>query len=206
MKLNITPYHFEELNKKGYSLDLIYLLKLVEQQFDIVPLCTESIKIDILRMTLKRKGLLIDTNELTLSGKDLLAFMETKETTKLVKKKPISSDFEEWWKTFPGTDTFVYKSAKFTGCRSLRTAKEECRLKFDKILNEGEYSAQQLIDSLAYDIQQKKEKSFKEKSNKITYLQNSLTYLNQRSFEPFIELLIQNTEIKLETSFGGTDV
>jgi len=30
MKFQITPFHFEELIKKSYGLDTIYMLKLIE--------------------------------------------------------------------------------------------------------------------------------------------------------------------------------
>ncbi len=207
MKFTITPYHFEQIHKKGFNLDLVYLLKLVEEEFDIISICNESVKLETLRLTLIRKDLLTEDNKLTLSGQELVDFMSTKEKTKLIKKKPLSSEFEEWWKTFPGTDTFIHKGSTFVGCRSLKAGKEDCRLKFEKILNEGEYKAEQLIGALALDVQQKKDSSVQNKTNKLTYLQNSLTYLNQRSYEPFIELLESNIESKSKTqSFGGTDI
>jgi hypothetical protein len=80
-------------------------------------------------------------------------------------------------------------------------------LKFDKILEEGEYTAKDLIDSLNLDVLQKKENSVKTGTNRLTYMQNSLTYLNQRSFEPFIDLLKENynVEDKAPTN-GGTDI
>ena len=206
--LKITPYHFEELIKKSYSLDVIYLLKLIEDQVDIQPLCEASMKIAALYQTLIRKGLISDTDEkITTQGAELLKFMETKEATKIVKRKPATTEFEEWWKAYPGTDTFTHKGKKFTGNRGLRQNKEECRLRFDKILLEGEYTAAQLIEALAFDVLQKKENSVKTGNNKLTFMQNSLTYLNQRSFEAFIELIKEGGKVE-ETNKpeGGTDI
>ena len=43
----------------------------------------------------------------------------------------------------------------------------------------------------------KKEESFTKGDNKLTYMQNSLTYLNQKSFENFIDVEVpqeQNDE------------
>jgi hypothetical protein len=60
-------------------------------------------------------------------------------TVKLVKRKKTA--FDKWWLAFPGTDTFVHKGKTFKGCRSLKADKENCRLKFEKILNEGEHSS-----------------------------------------------------------------
>lgn len=208
MNLKITPYHFEELIKKSYSLDVIYLLKLIELQMDVQPLCERSMKIAALYQTLIRKGLISTSDEkITTEGKELLKFIESKEETKIVKRKPATTEFEEWWKAYPGTDTFAHKGKKFTGNRGLRQNKDECRLRFDKILLEGEYTAAQLIEALAFDVLQKKESSVKTSNNRLTFMQNSLTYLNQRSYEPFIELIKEGAKVEETNSpAGGTDI
>ena len=206
MNLKVTPWHFEELIKKSYSLDLIYLLKLIHSEYDITDMCKDSAKIANLHQTLIRKGLISETeNKITTMGTELLVFIESKEEKKIIKRKPATSDFEKWWAAYPGTDTFKMGTRMFTGSRSLRQNKEECRLKFDKILLEGEYTAQELIDALLFDVQQKKDASVKNNTNKLTYMQNSLTYLNQRSYEPFIELVKQGVEATPKI-VGGTDI
>lgn len=209
MNLKITPYHFEELIKKSYSLDVIYLLKLIEQQMDVQPLCEGSMKIAALYQTLIRKGLISTTDEkITTEGIELLRFIETKEATKIIKRKPDTTQFEEWWKAYPGTDTFTHKGKKFTGSRSLRRDKDECRLRFDKILLEGEYTAAQLTEALEFDVLQKKENSVKTGTNRLAYMQSSNTYLNQRSYEPFIELIKEGGKVIEEAPkpTGGTDI
>lgn len=212
MILNLSPHHYEELIKKSYSLDHIYLLKLIEQKVDITDMCENSLKISaiyqgLIRKGLIRKGLISDQNKLTLTGKNLLDFLETEQEVKLVKKKIISKDFDEWWKAYPGTDTFIHKNKKFTGSRSLRQNKEACKLKFNKIIDEGEYTANQLIQALSYDVNQKKDNSVATNGNKLTYMQNSLTYLNQCSYEPFIELISQEIfKTPVSNNNGGTDI
>jgi hypothetical protein len=155
-----------------------------------------------------RKGLVSEQGDkITTIGMELLSFIESEGETKIVKRKPATSDFDKWWAAYPGTDTFTHKGKKFTGNRGLRQHKEECRLKFDKILLEGEYTAQEMIDALNLDVLQKKENSVKNNTNKLTYMQNSLTYLNQRSFEPFIELIKQGAEVEEAPKIvGGTDI
>lgn len=207
MKLNLSPWHFQELIKKSYSLDHIFLLKLVHENYDISSLSEDSMKIAALEQGLIRKGLITENGALTTIGVELLSFLDSKQQTKLVKRKSATSDFEEWYKAFPGTDTFTHKGKTFTGSRSLRQNPADCRIKFDKILIEGEYTAKELIDALKYDVLQKKEASVKENTNKLKYMQNSLTYLNQRSYEPYIELIREGITIK-ESSVpsGGTDI
>lgn len=209
MNLKVTPYHFEELIKKSYSLDLIFLLKLIEEQFDIQPLCTNSMKVAALHQTLIRKGLITDTEDkLTTLGIELLQFIKSEESTKIVKKKPATTEFEEWWKVYPGTDNFTHKGKKFVGSRTLRSNRDECRLRFDKILLEGEYTAADLIAALEFDVLQKKENSVKTGTNRLSYMQSSATYLNQRSYEPFIELIKDGAKIEEAPikPTGGTDI
>lgn len=207
MKINITPYHFEELIKKSYSLDQIFMLKLIEQEFDTNPLKTNSLKIATIYTSLIRKGLMTEDDKLTNSGKELLVFMESKENAKIIKRKPSTTEFNDWWLSYPGTDNFTHAGITFKGSRTLRQSKDECRIKFDAIINEGEYTAIQLIDSLKFDVLQKKEESIRLRSNKLSYMQNSLTYLKQKSFEPFIELLNDGQVIKeTQTIVGSTDI
>jgi hypothetical protein len=208
MKLNITVYHFEEILKAGYSLDIIYFLKLIEDGADATALC-DNPKMSVLCQTLRRKGLLSESFKLTLIGKSVLGFLDEEGTpeTKLVKKKQDSNDFDEWWKTYPGTDTFTHKDKNFTGTRSMRVKKDDCKAKLNAILQEGEYTIEELIAALKYEVLQKKENSYASKTNKLSYMQNSLTYLNQRTFEPFIELIREGNTIKEKPIIkGGTDI
>ena len=208
MKLNLSPWHFEELIKKSYSLDHIFLLKLVHENYDISPLSEDSMKISALHQGLIRKGLITEEGALTTIGIELLVFLDSKEEKKFIKKKVSITEFEEWYKTFPGTDTFTYKGKTFTGSRNLRQNPVECRLKFAKILLEGEYTVKELIEAVKFDVLQKKEASLKENTNKLTYMQNSLTYLNQRTYEAYIELIREGITIN-ETHkpiSGSTDI
>lgn len=208
MNLNITHYHFEQIYKAGYTIDIIYLLKLVEEGIDISSLCGDP-KISMLCQTVRRKGLLTEEFKLTLVGKSILGFLEDEgePDKKLVVKKTSSEAFDLWWKTYPGTDTFTHGGKEFTGTRSLRTKKDDCKAKLNAILGEGDYTIEELIAALEYEVLQKKENSVKTKTNRLTFMQNSLTYLNQRTFEPFIELIREGKTVK-ETPIikGGVDI
>lgn len=206
MRMHITPQMFKELIKKSYNLDLIYLLKLIEEQHDIAPMYEDSMKIAALYQTLIRKGLITeDEDKLTNTGKDLLKFIGNQENKEIVKRKPITTDFEEWWKHYPPTDSFDVNGVTFKGSRALRRAKQECRRKFETILNEGDFTAQQLIDALKFEVEQKIERSLKERRNMLTFMQGSVTYLNQRTFEGFIELMEQESDKPKPTS-GPIDI
>jgi hypothetical protein len=89
MKIDITPEQFEELIKRGYNIDVIFLLKLIDEKFDVSPLCDESMKIASVYHSLIRKGLITcDDEKITLLGRDLLDFINTKSN-----KNPINNYF-----------------------------------------------------------------------------------------------------------------
>ena len=208
MKITIHPEKFLEIIKTSYSLDIIYLLKLIEQNYDISELCKESVKINVLYNTLIRKGLITETEDkLTILGTELLEFIESKSSTKFKKKKFENDGFDSWWDTYPGTDKFEYKGKSFPATRALRANKDECRTKFNKILLEGDYTSEQLIEALKYDVQSKKDNSISTGNNKLSFMQNSLTYLNQRTFEPFIEIIKEGKTIENNDYYAGsTDI
>ena len=207
MNLKITFKKYEALIQRGFTLDMIYLLKMIQEEFDVKTLCQNTPKLCLLCQTILRKELITEDYKLTIEGKELLAFFDTPTRETIAKVRPDNDLFEAWWKVYPGTDTFTHKGVSFTGSRGLRVNKEECKLKFDKILGEGEYTADVMIEALQFDILQKKENSIKTKANKVTYMQNSLTYLNQRTFEPFIELIKEGAKIEESTKpVGGIDI
>lgn len=195
MKIHITPQVFQEIIKKSYNLDIVYLLKLIEENYDIAPMYENSMKIDALYQSLIRKQLITDDNKVTLLGKDLLEFIKIeKDNVTLPKRQPITTDFEEWWKNYPPTDSFTVDNQIFKGTRALRRGKEECKRKFKTILEEGTYTAEQLISALKYEVNQKIERSVKERKNILSFMQGSIPYLNQRSFEGFIQLIAEEKD------------
>lgn len=206
---NLSFQKFQQLHNSGYTLDHLYLLLCIEREEDVKTMCKESPKLEALYQGIYRKGLITEAQKLTLSGKEFIKYVQTVETTDettTLKIKPsFLDDFEKWWKTYPGTDTFLYGGKKFSGTRGLRQRKEECRKKFDAILEEGEHTAEDLVEALIFEVTQRKNNSLKDGENKITFMQNSLTYLNQRTFEPFIELIKSGVNA-VETKTGGTDI
>lgn len=209
MNLQLTTSHFEKIVKGGYSLDIIFLLKLVEEDYDLSSFTGSSEKLKVMHQTIIRKGLMTEEGKLTLSGKEVLSILNVADVEKidLRKKTDITDDFEKWWKAYPGTDTFEYAGKKFTGTRALRAKKDECKVKLYKILDEGDYTIDELIAALKYEVNQKINNSMKTSSNKLSFMQNSLTYLNQRTFEPFIELVREGNKQEIEAPItGGIDI
>jgi hypothetical protein len=172
---------------------MIYLLEHIKE---IDEICENSVKLENLKITLVRKGLITDENKITLEGKQVLDFVSSPSEIKFVKNNKKDDSFDLWWAKYPATDSFTYKTKKFNGTRALRAKKPECKIKLNSILNEGEYSIEEIIGALELEVQQKKEASYKENKNKLSYMQNSYTYLNQRTFEAFIELFREGHKIE----------
>lgn len=205
MNLQLTHYHFEEIIKAGYNLDMIYFLKLADEGIDVSKLCGD-VKMQMICQAVRRKGLLSEDFKVTLIGKSILGFLddEGEPEAKLNKKVVETDTFDAWWKAYPGTDTFTHKGQSFTGSRGLRRQREDCKVKLISILEEGEYTIEEMIAALEFEVLQKKENSVKSKTNKLSFMQNSLTYLNQRTFESFIELVKQGVKIVEEPLNSGS--
>jgi hypothetical protein len=178
---------FEHLQQEGYSLDQVFLLEKISKGIDV----GSSDKVAALTQTLVRKKLLSEKGGVTRQGTELLTSLKSRASLQGAKesyKIVVESAFDRWWKTYPTTDHFEHKGKVFTGSRGLRVKKDECRTKFEKILNEGEYTVEDLIRALEYEITLKKEASLSSGENKMRYMQMTITYLNQRTFENFIEI------------------
>lgn len=188
-------------------MDMVFLLMMIHEQYDIKLISEDSPKLQILSQSIHRKGLITAEYKITETGTKLLEYLKAKTRQKFVKPKISAQEFDDWWDAYPGTDSFEYLGIKFQGSRSLRSGKEDCRIKFNVILSEKEYTAQELIEAMQHDVHLKKEASYKEKKNKLSFMQNSLTYLNQRSYEPFIELIRAGVVIKQSVKpVTGTDI
>ena len=200
MELKLTKLQFNELCTKGIPLDLVFLLSLIQNEggTEIWEECVKDPnyhpKWENLFLTLNRKGLISGT-KITDEGEEILKFISSKEEKPKIArkkkeiKKEIEDDFLSFWKEFPGTDSFTYKGKTFKGTRALKAKKPECKVKLNAIIAEGEYTLGEIISALKLEISQKKENSIKTGQNKLQYMNNSLTWLNQRGFESFIELV-----------------
>lgn len=207
MIIKLTKEHFQELTKKGLSLDYVFLLMLIKDGHDCSSLIEDNPKMESMIQTLVRKALITEENKITLIGQELLDFMASKIVSTISRVKKSTKEFDEWWESYPSTDHFEFKGKVFTGSRGMRVQKEKCKLKFNAIVNEGIYSAQEIIDATKYVVQLKKENSYRKKSNDLTYLQNSFTFLDKDHYVPFIELGKQGITIQEEKPiFNGTDI
>lgn len=186
---NITEEGFQELQKAGLTLDQLFYLECVSDEINLKDIVTKD-KLLTWRQSLLRKGLITEDGKATLDGMMVLHAVgsgTTFQPTLEKKGEKDEEDFEKWWFMYPANDIFEYKGRKFQGSRALRRNKLECKEKFIKIVNEGQYTAEDMIRVVEFEVQLKKDQSLKEGTNHMKYMTNTLSYLNQRLFEGLIE-------------------
>lgn len=198
--------------EEGMDLNNLYLLEAFSEGTDLT-VHYSSAKFAGYKQTLLRKGYINEQGIVLVKGKELLDMVKHTKPRQIEKNiKQTITPFDEWWTTYPGTDTFDYNGRVFMGTRSLRAKKEECRLSYNKLLNGGLYSHQELLNALKLEIEYKKADSYKTGQNKMAFMKNSLSYLNQQAFEGFVELVRKNILPKTEnnnknnTEFGGFSI
>ena len=205
MKLDITDAHYIELHKKGYTVDMVVLLWWVQKGLAIEHIVQGSKKIEAIYNVMIRKGLITKDDKVTKIGIEILDFISKKTNKKFMKPKVHATKFDEWWETFPANDKFTVRNKTFGPTRAFKTKKDGCKLLFDKMVLDGEFTAEQIIDATQYDINLKLERSYKTNSNQLKYLQNSHTYLFQKTFRGFVDMGT-GEKPKSSSNLGSIDI
>jgi hypothetical protein len=206
MKLDITDTHFIELQKKGITMDMVLILSWLNQNLSITHIKEGSKKIDAIYKTMVRKDLISpDTDDLTRLGMEVITFIGNKTNKTFLKPKVESSEFDEWWSIFPPNDKFEVKGKKFGPTRAFKTKKDDCRTLFNKLILDEKFTAEEIINATKYDINLKKDRSYTTGSNQLKYLQNSYTYLYQKTFDGFVGMGTTE-EPRKKTNLGSIDI
>lgn len=188
---NLTIEKFWQLQTNGIDLNNLFVLECLNEGTDIAK-HTNGAKVKAWKQNLFRKSLVTESGEITTLGKELLrSLIDHSSSPREVIKKAVSNAddaFDKWWKEYPSTDNLLYLGKAFPGSRGLRQKKEECRKKFGEILLEGNYTPEDMIAALKTELIMKRNQSVRDNENKMKYMQNTLTYLNQRTFENFVDL------------------
>jgi hypothetical protein len=157
--------------------------------------------------TLVRKNYIVN-GELTDSGKklwELLLKIDTEPGIDIKKelkkvKASLNGQFLDWWKAYPAgnawRDDAEHGGKLYPGSRGFRTKEEDCEKLYLKALADG-YTHQEMIGAINYEISEKKRESRATGTNKLTYMVNTHTYLLNRMYINFIEMM------KLAPSLGS---
>lgn len=203
-------------NEERLTIDHLFILEaMYHEEYDILDYYDEGYTKErclLNYQNLERKQFIIPDTATTyyvisVTGKEFyeeLLSLSKGVTTTSYKANNVVRDkrFEEWWEAYPSTATWATpEGKKFVSGRSLRSgSKEENRKAYLKILNEGKVTHDELISCLKYEISAKKKQSIETNSNHLQFMKGSLAYLNQRTFENFIELVRAGDSIDESTS------
>lgn len=184
----VTLSQFMKIVKMSMDLNIIFLFEKLMNGIDL-PSISSDVRIAGWLQTLYKKSWVDADYKPTLLGIELYNTIFTEESAQTIvknKKKEAATKFDEWWAIFPPTDKFEYKGKVFSGTRGLRVSKDTCRELFEKWVKRGDYKAEQIIEATKVDVETRKQASLKEGRNKLTFLQNSATYLRNASFDPYV--------------------
>lgn len=184
--------------QEGIDLNNLYLLEAFAEGTDLTK-HLDSSKFETWKQNLIRKSLIDEQGYITLKGQDVLDRIRKSIDKKTVKytrniKPGEESAFERWWKAYPATDNFEISGKKFTGIRSFKKEKTECMLMFNRIIQNGRITEEEMIGALNLDVENRKRESVRSGENKLKYLQNTATYLRQFTYEPYVELYKKSKE------------
>lgn len=206
----------KRVNDERLTIDHLFILEaMYHEEYDILDYYDEGYTKERCLMNyqnLERKEFIVpDTNTsyyiISVTGKEfyeeLLSLSKgikaaNYKTNSVIKDKR----FDEWWETYPSTASWTTDDGKkFMSGRSLRSgSKEENRKAYLRVLNEGRYTHEELVSCLKYEIAAKKKQSVDTNSNHLQFMKGSLAYLNQSTFENFIELVRSGDSIDESTT------
>ena len=103
-----------------------------------------------------------------------------------IKKIVDSTQFEELWSLFPGKASFEYNGKKFTSEQAKKGNYQLCKEKYQKILDEGRFTHQQILQAMLVEVQTRKIESYKTGKNVLHYMNGLQPWLNGQKFEVYI--------------------
>lgn len=99
-------------------------------------------------------------------------------------KSNLDIEFEEFWNAYPADDRW----ANYLPTRRIRTNKLKARLLYNTVRKE--YNNSKLIEGLTNEVNIRKKTSISQ--NNMTYMQNICTWLNNKTFESFIDKKVED--------------
>lgn len=188
-----------EVERLGLSFDeFLALYKVYSETYNSRKIYYNSDGLDAYT-DLERKGYIkISTEEgkgyefdLRQAGKVLMDDFLNKETPVIQEtttdKKAINNHdkFDEFWENFPTNDQHgIFRQSRF-----LRSGKEACKKKYFALLDSG-VNHDDIIKALKYETKMRKDSN--NRTNMMTYMKNSLTWINQKEYEVILESMKDN--------------
>jgi len=177
MKIDI-----DEVKKGGYTLEeVMALIKLetnrIGHEFPYSSTRDEDY------ISLYKRGLIDTTTNghvTTKEGQKVIGKLLGKDKKPKIDKSEYN--FDDFWATFPSNDAH----GSWRRTRALKSNKSGCEVAYNRAIGNGTSHAD-LIKALKWEVADRKSKSLS--TNKMSYMKNSATWLNQREFEIILEEL-----------------
>ena len=171
------------------DINALFVIHLLLKGLD--PIRIGHPKVGSWMQNLKRRGFVSkDRDEVTLAGKLLYRMIKEDKDEELFVK--VDASFDEWWKVYPATDMFEHRGKQFTGGQKKNLKKAQCKLIFERYVNEGKFTAEEIIEGTRYHMEVVKDLSIQKRDNQMRFVPNSLRYLNELVFEPYVALWRKN--------------
>lgn len=214
--LNVSTSVVERLMKERLTIDHLLILEcLYNEDYDMLDRYDKSFTLERALnnyQNLERKELIVPSDDavyyrISLMGREfyeeVIALSMGNTPVPSVIKSTRDKCFDEFWDAYPSTGNWTSDDGrKFMSSRSLRTGtKDNNRKLYNKILNEGRYTHREVIACLKYEVDAKKSQSLTTGVNHLQYMQGSLTWLNQRTFENFINEVRAGNSIEKTSSY-----
>lgn len=193
--VNLGIVHFNivrYLEKINLNLSHLFVLLSVEEG-------SNSEIPQALLATLERKNFLLEGN-LTNEGYKVLENyrnpdkIDVDNAKKELKKAKTEYNilFQEWWDKYPPGNAWKDDNSRggkvWKGVRGFRTKKDDCEKLYLKALAEGT-KHQDMLDAVEYEMEERKAESRKTGENKMSYMINTHTYLLNKLYLNFIEMM-----------------
>lgn len=185
-------FNFDDVRDTGLSVNEFLTLLNVYLKYSN----KDELDFDIVNkdyLSLEAKGMIKiipDDNSTGISlrglGKSVIEKVMNFDPVRTKNNSPFKKLFEEFWELYPGTD----KHSIYPKTRALKSNRKGCEEKYKKLIEEG-VKHEDIIKALRYEIEERKKTSGKD--NKLSFMKNSSTWLNQREFE-IIQETMTDTE------------
>lgn len=170
----------KEMFDAGIDVNCLFILEVIAKEISLGEMFKEP-KVQNWIQTLIRKQLLTKEGKVSTIG---TALLQRLTGGKVEKHVPEEDMFEVWWRVYPATGSFEWKGQSFPSTQNKRVKKKECRKVWEEILLE--YTPEEVIQGTANHFHLAMDLSVKNRKNEVHFISNSLTYLGNRLFVPYI--------------------
>jgi len=196
--MEVKPHWISILRKSKMTLNHLVVLDMAIDQQDLTGYRETAL--------LRSLGM-VDEHGCTTSGKafyeSVIASVDSPVKSRRIKVVDDQDNgFEEFWKEFPVSAQFTYRDLLFKSERTLKSQKQVCKAKYNKLLAEDKITPDVLLRCLQLEVATRKEESYNDwkKQNKLQYMPGCEVWLNGKSYIGYLDrqmpVVVQESKIQ----------